>query len=83
VLVATLPPELIYVRDGNIQRQSKGQLRQQFMEYLNGAKFSAWDDLEPPIIHVSPDGQMGWMIVRARIAYAMTDDTGKRRTSRA
>lgn len=77
-LVGSLPPEFIYVRDGKIQRQTKADLRKRFTEYFQGAEFSAWDDLEPPIIHASPDGQMGWMIVRVRIAYSKTDAAGTR-----
>ena len=77
-LVASLPPEFIYVRDGKIQTQTKVDLRKRFTEYFQGAEFSAWDDLEPPIIHVSPDGQMGWMVVRVKVVYSKTDAAGKR-----
>ena len=79
-LVATLPPDFrfISVRDGKIQTQSPDDLRKRFTQYFQGAEFSAWDDLEPPIIHVSPDGQMGWMIVRVKIAYSKTDSAGKK-----
>jgi len=77
-LVASLPSEFIYVRDGKIQRQTKEDLRKRFTEYFQGAEFSAWDDLEPPIIHASPDGQMGWMVVRVKVAYSKTDAAGKR-----
>jgi len=77
-LVASLPSEFIYVRDGKIQRQTKEDLRKRFVQYFQGAEFSAWDDLEPPIIHASPDGQMGWMVVRVKIAYSKTDAAGKK-----
>ena len=76
--MAGLPSEFIYVRDGKIQTQTKEDLRKRFTEYFQGAEFSAWDDLEPPIIHVSPDGQMGWMVVRVKIAYSKTDAAGKK-----
>lgn len=77
-LVGSLPPELIYVRDGKIEKQTKDALRKRFTEYFARAEFSAWDDLEPPIISVSPDGQMGWMIVRMKLAYTETDAAGKK-----
>jgi hypothetical protein len=78
-LVGSLPPDfrLISVRDGKIQTQSPDDLRKRFTQYFRGAEFSAWDDLEPPIIHVSPDRQMGWMVVRVKIAYSKTDAAGK------
>jgi hypothetical protein len=64
------------VRDGKVQVRSRDEVRKQFTQYFQGTKFTAWNDLEPPIIHVSPDGQMGWMIVRVRIAYTKTDASG-------
>jgi hypothetical protein len=79
-LLTTLSPEFISVRDGHVRRQSQGELRKRFTEYFQGAEFTAWDDLEPPIVHISPDGQMGWMIVRVKIAIKRYDATGKRTT---
>lgn len=77
-LVGSLPPELIYVRDGKIERQTSEALRKRFTEYFARAQFSAWDDLEPPIIRVSPDGQMGWMIVRVKLTYTETGAAEKK-----
>jgi len=79
-LLATAPPEFISVRDGNVRSQSKDELRKRFTEYFGGAEFTSWDDLEPPIVHISPDGRMGWMIVRVKIAINRSDSTGKRTT---
>jgi hypothetical protein len=77
-LLSAAPGEFIYVRDGEIQTQTKDASRKRFIEYFQGAEFTAWDDLEPPIVHVSPDGRMGWMIVRVKIAYTKTDAGGKK-----
>jgi len=77
-LLATVPAEFIYVRDGKIQTQTRADLRKRFTEYFQGADFSTWDDLEAPIIHVSPDGQMGWMVVRVKVAYPKTNAAGKK-----
>ena len=75
-IVAGMGTEFTAVREGKIRLLSRDDVRKQFTEYFRGAEFLAWDDLEPPIIQVSPDGQMGWMIVRVRIAYTKTDDAG-------
>lgn len=77
-LLSSAPAEFIYVRDGEIKTQTKDASRQRFTEYFQGAEFTAWDDLEPPIVHVSPDERMGWMIVRVKIAYTKTDAAGKK-----
>lgn len=75
-IVAGMGPEFTMVREGNIRVMSREDVRKQFAEYFRGTEFSAWDDLEPPIIRVSPDGKAGWMIVRVRIAYTKTDAGG-------
>jgi uncharacterized protein (TIGR02246 family) len=77
-ILVTIGPDLTYVRDGKIKVMSRDDVRKQFTEYFHGAEFSAWDDLEPPIVRVSPDGQMGWMIVRVRVAYTKTGADGKK-----
>jgi len=59
----------VYVRDGSIQRLSPADLEPIYTDYFRGATFHEWDDLEPPIIHVSDDGSMAWMIRRFRIRF--------------
>ena len=75
-IVAGIGPEFTTVHEGNIRVMSREDVRKQFTEYFRGAEFLAWDDLEPPTIRISPDGKMGWMIVRVRIAYTKTDAGG-------
>ena len=77
-ILATIGTDFTYVRDGKINAMSRDDVRKQFTEYFHGAEFSAWDDLDPPIIHISPDGHMGWMIVRVRVAYTKTAADGKK-----
>lgn len=76
-LVATLPEKFIYVRDGKIEVDSREVLRSKFAEYFRNSEVTAWDDLEPPIVRASPDGRMGWMVVRIKVAYTKTDQSGK------
>ena len=75
-IVAGMGSEFTTVHEGKVKVMSRDDVRKQFTGYFRGAEFSAWDDLEPPIIQVSPDGRMGWMIVRVRIAYTKTDAGG-------
>ena len=79
-IVTGMGPEFTTVHEGKIRVMSRDEVRKQFTEYFRGAEFSAWDDLEPPIIQVSPDGNIGWMIVRVRVAYTKTDVAGAKST---
>jgi ketosteroid isomerase-like protein len=56
-----------YVRDGGIHQLSPEKLEPMYTNYFEGAKFHEWDDLEQPIIHVSDDGNMAWVIEHFRI----------------
>ncbi len=76
-LLAHVAPQLLDVRDGRVNRMSRDDVRDKFVEYFKNAQFSAWDDVEPPIVRVSADGTIGWMIVRVRIAYTETFAAGK------
>jgi hypothetical protein len=76
-LLAHVAPQLLDVRDGRVNRMSRDDVRHKFVEYFKNARFSAWDDVEPPIVGVSADGTMGWMIVRVRIAYTESDTSRK------
>jgi hypothetical protein len=67
--------ELIYVRDGKIARQSKADMREFFSGYFRNAKYYEWDDIEPPIVHVSQDASMGWMITNVRVRRTQSTST--------
>ena len=77
-LLAHVAPQLLDVRDGRVNRMSRGDVRARFEEYFKNAQFLAWDDAEPPIIKVSRDGKMACMIVRVRISYTEADASGKK-----
>jgi ketosteroid isomerase-like protein len=77
-LVANVAPEFLQVFDGKIQRISREDLRKRFVNYFQGAEFVAWDDLEAPVIQVSPDGKMGWMAVRLKVTIRKADASGSK-----
>jgi hypothetical protein len=66
-LLETSPEEFITVGRGKIMRSSKADERKRFTAYFKDAKYYEWDDLEEPIVRVSNDASMAWMIVRTRI----------------
>jgi hypothetical protein len=80
-VLAHVGPQLIDVRDGKIQVMSLEQVRTKFTDYFSNTEFSAWDDVEPPIVRGSEDGRIGWMIVRVHIAYTQVDGAGKKTRS--
>jgi hypothetical protein len=77
-LLAHTAARVVDVRKGKITVLSRDDLGNRFAEYFRRADFSAWDDVQPPIVHVSSDGRTGWMIVRVRISYTDTEPAGKK-----
>jgi hypothetical protein len=68
---------LLDVRDGKVRTLTREQMRARFTDYFRRAEFSAWDDVEPAVVHASDDGSMGWMVVRVHIVYAEPNGAGK------
>src|ERR1700727_2520630 len=77
-LGANVAPEFLQVFDGKVQRISREDLRRRVTTYFQGAEFVAWDDLEPPVIELSPDGKMGWMIARLKVTIRRQDAGGSK-----
>src|SRR5438552_18474459 len=67
LLLQNSPEEFISVGRGKINRQSKDDARKMFTGYFRGAKYYEWDDVEEPIIRISNDATMAWMITRTRV----------------
>jgi len=59
---------------GTIENRERGRAR--FQEYFDASTFQAWDDIAPPIIHISPDGQMAYVVVQKRVHLTAPDSTG-------
>jgi hypothetical protein len=59
---------------GTMANRAQGRAR--FQEYLDASTFQAWDDIAPPRIQISPDGQMAYAIVQKRVHLTAKDSTG-------
>ena len=78
-LVAPFAESIIDVRNGTIQHVTREDMRQAFKQYFKNATYHEWDDLQPPIVQVSPDGKLGWMITQTKVRRVQVDETGDRR----
>ena len=52
---------------GRIDRMTRAEARQFFTEYFKGATYPQYEDLEPPIIRISDDASMAWILSRTRV----------------
>ncbi len=79
-LVSNSAVELFSVSSGKIERLSQADQEKFFADYFLNAKYYEWDDLEPPIIHVSNDRSMGWMIERVKVRRTQNRDGQEKET---
>ncbi|HEX8354237.1 MAG TPA: hypothetical protein VF611_15115 [Pyrinomonadaceae bacterium] len=77
LLQAHSPEVFVAVSRGKIHRPTRAGERKQFTEYFRGARYFEWDDLEEPIVRVSKDGSMAWMITRIKVRRVQKDSSGK------
>ena len=74
-LLAGMADEQINIRDGRVSRRSHAEAEDGFTAYFNQvAEFIHWDDLQPPIIQISQDGAMAWMVNQVRLHYRSIND---------
>jgi len=66
----------ISVRNGAVTRRDKSDFQKTLEGYFKNAKYYEWDDLEPPIVRISNDGSMAWMIVRVRVRRTQQNSSG-------
>lgn len=59
--------EYIFVRSGKVSMLKKEDIKNSFTEYFKNAVYYEWDDLEEPIIKISNDGSLAWMINRYKV----------------
>jgi hypothetical protein len=70
LLLSSSADQFISVSNGEIHRSTLAEQRAFFTNYFTGATYYEWDDLEPPIVRVSGDASMAWMIVRTKVRRA-------------
>ena len=69
--------DFISVSNGKIQKLTKQQIKDSFTSYFRNAVYYEWDDLDEPIIKISGDGSIAWMINRYKVKRKVAGENGK------
>ena len=77
LLVASFDDSLRNVARGEVTIASPAEHRTRMQAYFDRSTFQAWDDLEPPLLRISPDGRMAWKLVRKRVTLTAPDSAGR------
>jgi hypothetical protein len=60
-LAAGLADTLISIDNGVVTRQPRDSVRAMFDRYFAGARYHAWDDVEPPVVQIAEDNSLAWV----------------------
>ena len=68
----------ISVNGGRVTFPGFSERREQRSAYLQGASFSTYRDLREPIVRISEDGSLGWLIAEVEVVGTVPDpDSGR------
>ena len=76
LLMRSEAPESVSANRGQITQPTLEERRARFQQYLGTTRFTEYIDLVPPIVRVSNDGSLGWVIVQVRGAGVQTTQDG-------
>jgi hypothetical protein len=72
-IAATIGDTLLLAENGVIRTQSNAEVAKFFTGYLSRVRYREWSDVGPPVVTVSPDGQLAWMAVAIAARYTRAD----------
>jgi hypothetical protein len=75
-LVAGQADSLISDSRGGVSISSRDRVRANFQPYLDASTFQAWDNIVPPRIRISADGQMAYVVVQKRVHHTTRTANG-------
>ena len=72
-LAEAIGDKLLFADNGVLRTQTKAEVEQFFTGYFKRVRYREWSDASPPIVAISPDGQLGWMAVAIVAKYTRAD----------
>ena len=80
LLTERTPETMISVSNGRVRQIPRAQFREMFTGVFRGASYQEWDTTEEPIVRISNDASMAWVITRLKVRRLKKQDDGTERT---
>jgi hypothetical protein len=77
VIFAEFADEYFSIGNGRVRKPDRDAGLKRLQTYFDNSTFIEWDDITPPIIKVSDDATMGFVIVHKRVRLLAKDESGK------
>jgi len=75
-LLAPESDDYVVVSRGEVSHPTRQERADRLGPYLRSTRFEVYEDLVPPVVKVSPDGRLGWVIVQVRARGVQTRPDG-------
>ena len=79
LLLGAEAPDSVSANRGQITQPTLEERRARFQQYLGATRFSEYVDVVPPVVRVSNDGSLGWVIAQVRASGVQTTQDGTSR----
>jgi formylglycine-generating enzyme len=76
LLVSTFADDFTSISNGKIQKPTREASLTRFQNYLNNSTFLEWDDITPPVIKVSDDVTLGYVLVNKKVRLLAKNENG-------
>jgi ketosteroid isomerase-like protein len=80
LLISAQADDFVDIGDGRIDRPGREANRARFQDYLDSVEFLEWDDISPPVIRISADASMAYVIVHKRVRLIREGDDQEEHT---
>jgi hypothetical protein len=77
LLVSTFADDFTSISGGKIGKPSREKSLARFQEYLDSSTFIEWDDITPPVIKVSDDATLGYVLVHKKVRLTAKNAAGE------
>ena len=67
--------DYMQVQGGEIKYPQKDDIIERFTDYLNNTTFTEYKDLQEPIVGISEDGSLAWIVVQVKIEGSRVRDS--------
>lgn len=79
IIFSEFADEYVSVGNGRVRKPEKEANLNRLQNYFNNSTFIEWDDIAPPIIKVSDDATLGYVIINKKVRLLAKDENGKER----
>lgn len=76
LLVSTFADDFTNIAGGKITKPAREASITRFQNYLNNSTFLEWDDIAPPVIKVSDDASMAYVLVHKKVRLLAKNENG-------